>query len=208
VEALNYKARITLRKCYGFRTFRVLELAPYYSIGKLLESEPTHDSFFGPRRRNSWVGLLGRASGGFAKPLKKHTFRERCSPRPESISRNQFALGFRQPLGPSVKSGVWDLSPSVSPGFPRWKAHCTRIVGGPDRWTDGTIFPPPHGHRRKDSLPSCQLCPQNSPKTHNFSSCDTTTRSDGSGRQVSNRFGEFTDARDPRILQVALVLQF
>jgi transposase len=46
VEGLNNKAKVTMRKSYGFRTFRVLELAIYHSLGKLPEPESTHD-FFG-----------------------------------------------------------------------------------------------------------------------------------------------------------------
>ena len=45
VEGLNNKAKVTMRKPYGFRTYRVLELALYYSLGKLPEPESTHDFF-------------------------------------------------------------------------------------------------------------------------------------------------------------------
>ena len=37
VEGLNNKAKVTMRKSYGFRTFRCLELALYHSPGKLPE---------------------------------------------------------------------------------------------------------------------------------------------------------------------------
>jgi transposase len=40
VEGLNNKAKVTMRKSYGFRTFWVLE-----QLGKLPEPEVTHDSF-------------------------------------------------------------------------------------------------------------------------------------------------------------------
>jgi transposase len=43
VEGLNNKAKVTMRKSYGFRTCRVLELALYHSLGKLPESKLTHD---------------------------------------------------------------------------------------------------------------------------------------------------------------------
>jgi transposase len=33
VEGLNNQAKVTMRKSYGFRTFRVLELALYHSRG-------------------------------------------------------------------------------------------------------------------------------------------------------------------------------
>jgi transposase len=45
VEGLNNKAKVTMRKSYGFRTFRILELALYHSLGKLPEPEATHDFF-------------------------------------------------------------------------------------------------------------------------------------------------------------------
>jgi transposase len=45
VEGLNNKAKVTMRKSYGFRTFRCLELALYHSLGKLPEPECTHDFF-------------------------------------------------------------------------------------------------------------------------------------------------------------------
>ncbi len=45
VEGLNNKAKVTIRRSYGFRTFRVLELALYHSLGKLPEPESTHDFF-------------------------------------------------------------------------------------------------------------------------------------------------------------------
>ncbi len=45
VEGLNNKAKVTMRKSYGFRTFRTLELALYHSLGKLPEPEATHDFF-------------------------------------------------------------------------------------------------------------------------------------------------------------------
>jgi transposase len=45
VEGLNNKAKVTMRKSYGFRTFRVLEMALYHSLGKLPEPEVTHEFF-------------------------------------------------------------------------------------------------------------------------------------------------------------------
>jgi len=45
VEGLNNKAILTMRKAYGFRTFRTLELALYHSLAKLPEPESTHDFF-------------------------------------------------------------------------------------------------------------------------------------------------------------------
>jgi transposase len=49
VEGLNNKAKVTMRKSYGFRTYRVLELALYHSLGKLPEPESTHDSSDQPK---------------------------------------------------------------------------------------------------------------------------------------------------------------
>jgi transposase len=45
VEGLNNKAKVTIRRSYGFRTFRVLELALYHSLAKLPEPESTHEFF-------------------------------------------------------------------------------------------------------------------------------------------------------------------
>src|ERR1044071_8383331 len=45
VEGLNNKAKVTIRRAYGFRTFRTLELNLYHSLGKLREPEPTHEFF-------------------------------------------------------------------------------------------------------------------------------------------------------------------
>jgi len=45
VEGLNNTAKVIMRKSYGFRTFRCLELAPYHSLGKLPQPESTHESF-------------------------------------------------------------------------------------------------------------------------------------------------------------------
>jgi transposase len=45
VEGLNNKAKVTMRKSCGFRTFRCLELALYHSLGKLPEPESTHVFF-------------------------------------------------------------------------------------------------------------------------------------------------------------------
>jgi transposase len=45
VEGLNNKAKVTMRRSYGFRTFPVLELALYHSLGKLPEPKTTHEFF-------------------------------------------------------------------------------------------------------------------------------------------------------------------
>ncbi len=45
VEGLNDKAKVTMRKSYGVRAFRCLELALYHSLGQLPEPESTHELF-------------------------------------------------------------------------------------------------------------------------------------------------------------------
>ena len=45
VEGLNNKAKVTMRRSYGFRTFRALELALYHTLGKLPEPDSTHEFF-------------------------------------------------------------------------------------------------------------------------------------------------------------------
>jgi len=45
VEGLNNKAKVTMRKSYGFRTYPVLELALYHSLAKLPEPAQTHEFF-------------------------------------------------------------------------------------------------------------------------------------------------------------------
>lgn len=42
VEGMNNKAKLTMRKSYGFRHFRSIEIALYHSLGKLPEPPVTH----------------------------------------------------------------------------------------------------------------------------------------------------------------------
>ena len=42
VEGLNNKAKITMRKSYGFRLYKSIEIALYHSLGKLPERPLTH----------------------------------------------------------------------------------------------------------------------------------------------------------------------
>ena len=42
VEGLNNKAKLTMRKSYGFRQFKTIEMALYHSLGGLPEPEITH----------------------------------------------------------------------------------------------------------------------------------------------------------------------
>jgi transposase len=45
VEGLNNKAKLTMRKSYGFRTFHVTEIALYHALGKLPEPDIAHKFF-------------------------------------------------------------------------------------------------------------------------------------------------------------------
>jgi transposase len=45
VEGLNNKAKLTIRKSYGFRTFRITEIALYHALGKLPEPNVAHRFF-------------------------------------------------------------------------------------------------------------------------------------------------------------------
>lgn len=45
IEGLNNKAKVTMRKAYGFRTFRVAELSLFHVLGKLPEPELAHDFY-------------------------------------------------------------------------------------------------------------------------------------------------------------------
>jgi len=42
VEGMNNKAKLTVRKSYGFRSYKCLETALYHTLGKLPEPEATH----------------------------------------------------------------------------------------------------------------------------------------------------------------------
>ena len=45
VEGFNNKAKLTMRKSYGFRSYRITELALYHSLGNLPEPELTHEFY-------------------------------------------------------------------------------------------------------------------------------------------------------------------
>ena len=45
IEGMNNKAKVTMRKAYGYRTFRITELALYHVLGKLPEPQLTHRFF-------------------------------------------------------------------------------------------------------------------------------------------------------------------
>ena len=42
VEGFNNKLKLTTRRSYGFRVFRVVEIALYHALGNLPEPEGTH----------------------------------------------------------------------------------------------------------------------------------------------------------------------
>src|SRR5262249_23164140 len=45
VEGLNNKAKVTMRKSYGFRSPKVLEMALLHALGKLPEPKLAHDFY-------------------------------------------------------------------------------------------------------------------------------------------------------------------
>jgi transposase len=45
IEGLNNKAKVTMRKAYGFRTFAMIEIALYHALGKLPEPTLAHDFY-------------------------------------------------------------------------------------------------------------------------------------------------------------------
>jgi len=46
IEGLNNKAKVTLRKACGYRTFRIAELSLYHVLGKLPEPKLAHKFFW------------------------------------------------------------------------------------------------------------------------------------------------------------------
>jgi transposase len=45
VEGLNPNVKLTMRKAYGFRTFKAIETALYHRLGELPEPKLTHRFF-------------------------------------------------------------------------------------------------------------------------------------------------------------------
>jgi transposase len=45
IEGLNNKAKVTMRKAYGYRTFRIAELYLYHVLGRLPEPKLAHRFF-------------------------------------------------------------------------------------------------------------------------------------------------------------------
>ena len=45
IEGLNNKAKVTLRKAYGYRTFHIAELSMYHVLGRLPEPKLAHRFF-------------------------------------------------------------------------------------------------------------------------------------------------------------------
>jgi hypothetical protein len=48
VEGLNNKAKLTMRKSCGFRTYRILQIALYHALGKIPEPPDIHRFFDQP----------------------------------------------------------------------------------------------------------------------------------------------------------------
>ena len=45
IEGLNNKCKVTMRKAYGYRTFRIAELSLYHVLGRLPEPKLAHKFF-------------------------------------------------------------------------------------------------------------------------------------------------------------------
>ena len=45
VEGLNNKAKLCIRKSYGFRPPEILEMASYHALGKIPEPKLTHEFY-------------------------------------------------------------------------------------------------------------------------------------------------------------------
>lgn len=45
IEGLNNKAKVTMRKAYGYRSFRIAELSLFHVLGKLPEPKLAHDFY-------------------------------------------------------------------------------------------------------------------------------------------------------------------
>ena len=45
IEGLNNKAKVTMRKAYGYRSFRIAELSLFHVLGKLPEPTLAHDFY-------------------------------------------------------------------------------------------------------------------------------------------------------------------
>jgi hypothetical protein len=59
VEGLNNKAKVTMRKSYGFRTFRITEISLYHALGKLPEPKLPHKFLLTKQK----IKHLGQSSG-------------------------------------------------------------------------------------------------------------------------------------------------
>ena len=63
IEGLNNKAKVTLRKAYGYRTFRIAELSLYHVLGTLPEPKLAHRFFL---RSEKPILDIERSPGGSA----------------------------------------------------------------------------------------------------------------------------------------------
>jgi len=87
VEGLNNKAKVTMRKSYGFRTYRVLELALYHSLGKLPEPESTTRFLLTNHKccSASWLAFCDARCTLCAACRSRHGFRTLLLARPDSV---------------------------------------------------------------------------------------------------------------------------
>jgi len=80
VEGLNNKAKLTMRKAYGFRTAKAIEIALYHQLGDLPEPEFTHEFWRGGEFSNTQHKcVIDRCSqeftdGWFWKPRRNRDF--------------------------------------------------------------------------------------------------------------------------------------
>lgn len=74
IEGLNNKAKVTMRRSYGFRTFRILELALYHTLGKLPERQLAHRFFIYSYRTSNQtripVGSIRPKGCGIHRPAR------------------------------------------------------------------------------------------------------------------------------------------
>jgi hypothetical protein len=104
VEGLNNKAKVTMRKSYGFRTYRVLELALYHSLGKLPEPDSTHDSSDDPTLKAG--PRLGKAVWRTTRPC---SFQILCP----SLKLSAFAMGTFEAMLPCDRRSLTGCSPGI-----------------------------------------------------------------------------------------------
>ena len=65
VEGFNNKAKLTMRKSYGFREYETIQLALYHQLGNLPQPESTH---------RFWCAVKSRVSSAGANPARQLSF--------------------------------------------------------------------------------------------------------------------------------------